>query len=48
VEAINSAFEDPAQLQTMSARAAKLARPDAAERIVQECAALVSGTEEEA
>lgn len=46
VKAINSAFEDPEELQAMSARAARLARPDAAERIVQECAALVSGSEE--
>ncbi len=46
VKAIRSAFEDPAELQAMSARAAELARPDAAERIVQECAALVSGSEE--
>jgi UDP-N-acetylglucosamine:LPS N-acetylglucosamine transferase len=45
VKAINSAFEDPEELQAMSARAASLARPDAAERIVQECAALISDSE---
>ena len=38
-------FADPTELQAMSARAARLARPDAAERIVQECAALVSDSE---
>jgi UDP-N-acetylglucosamine:LPS N-acetylglucosamine transferase len=48
VKAITAAFANPAELQAMSARAAELARPDAAERIVQECAALVSGSEEEA
>jgi UDP-N-acetylglucosamine--N-acetylmuramyl-(pentapeptide) pyrophosphoryl-undecaprenol N-acetylglucosamine transferase len=48
VKAIGGAFANPAELQAMSARAAKLARPDAAERIVQECAALVSDSEEEA
>jgi len=46
VEAISGAFADPAGLQAMSLRAAKLARPDAAEHIVQECAALVSGNRE--
>jgi UDP-N-acetylglucosamine--N-acetylmuramyl-(pentapeptide) pyrophosphoryl-undecaprenol N-acetylglucosamine transferase len=46
VRAITGAFANPAELQAMSARAARLARPDAAERIVQECTALVSSTEE--
>ena len=35
-----SLFEAPEQLRAMSAAAAKLARPDAAERIVEECAEL--------
>ncbi len=35
-------FRAPQQLRAMSASAAKLARPDAAERIVEECAALCS------
>jgi UDP-N-acetylglucosamine--N-acetylmuramyl-(pentapeptide) pyrophosphoryl-undecaprenol N-acetylglucosamine transferase len=48
VKAIRDAFASPAELQAMSARAARLARPDAAERIVQECAALVSDSEEKA
>ncbi len=33
------------ELREMSARAARLARPDAAVRIVEECTALVQGTE---
>ncbi len=44
--AIGSLLEEPAELQEMSARAAKLARPDAAERIVEECAALLDGGRE--
>ncbi len=39
--AIRSLLDQPAELQEMSACAAKLARPDAAERIVEECAALL-------
>ncbi len=44
--AIGSLLEKPAELQEMSARAAKLARPDAAERIVEQCAALLDGGRE--
>jgi UDP-N-acetylglucosamine--N-acetylmuramyl-(pentapeptide) pyrophosphoryl-undecaprenol N-acetylglucosamine transferase len=46
--AIRAAFERPAELQAMGARAAGLARPDAAERIVEECAALIAGGRENA
>jgi len=40
--ALRETFERPAQLASMSAAAAKLARPDAAERIVEECSALLA------
>lgn len=38
--ALRALLEAPQELASMSSRAASLARPDAAERIVQECAAL--------
>ncbi|MBW2374178.1 MAG: glycosyltransferase, partial [Deltaproteobacteria bacterium] len=41
VEELESLRRSPSRLHEMSGRAAKLAHPDAAERIVQECAALV-------
>ena len=47
-KAITRAFEDPVELEAMGRRAAALARPDAAERIVEECAALLTPTEGEA
>lgn len=40
LEALNRLVRTPAELQRMSAAAAGLARPDAARRIVEECAAL--------
>ena len=41
VKAIQACFESPDELQAMGARAAGLARPDAAETIVADCVALV-------
>jgi len=40
VASLATLFRDPARLARMSTAAAKLARPDAAERIVEECATL--------
>ena len=42
MEELESLRRAPERLHEMSGRAAKLAHPDAAERIVQECAALAS------
>jgi UDP-N-acetylglucosamine--N-acetylmuramyl-(pentapeptide) pyrophosphoryl-undecaprenol N-acetylglucosamine transferase len=39
--ALDEAFEKPAELAAMGRAAARIARPDAAERIVEECAALL-------
>jgi len=39
--ALGEAFEKPAELLAMGRAAARIARPDAAERIVEECAALL-------
>jgi UDP-N-acetylglucosamine--N-acetylmuramyl-(pentapeptide) pyrophosphoryl-undecaprenol N-acetylglucosamine transferase len=41
--ALDEAFEKPAELAAMGRAAARIARPDAAERIVEECAALLAG-----
>jgi UDP-N-acetylglucosamine--N-acetylmuramyl-(pentapeptide) pyrophosphoryl-undecaprenol N-acetylglucosamine transferase len=41
--ALREAFEKPAELAAMGRAAARIARPDAAERIVAECAALLEG-----
>jgi UDP-N-acetylglucosamine--N-acetylmuramyl-(pentapeptide) pyrophosphoryl-undecaprenol N-acetylglucosamine transferase len=41
--ALREAFEKPAELVAMGRAAARTARPDAAERIVEECAALLGG-----
>ena len=41
-ETLKELFADPQPLREMSARAAELARPDAAERIVEECAHLIA------
>jgi UDP-N-acetylglucosamine:LPS N-acetylglucosamine transferase len=38
---------DPDALRAMSEAAAKLARPDAADRIVEACAGLLEGREED-
>ncbi len=40
VDALGGLFAEPGRLHAMGLAAAKLARPDAAERIVEECAAL--------
>jgi len=42
---IRDLFAEPALLESMSAAAAKLARPDAAERILEECRGLVAAPE---
>lgn len=42
VASLTALFADPARLARMSRAAAKLARPDAAERIVDECATLLN------
>ena len=44
-EAIAAAFASPAELAEMGRRAAALARPDAAERIVEDCAQLLPAAE---
>ena len=41
VEALAALFAAPETLREMSDRASKLARPDAADRVVAECAALL-------
>ena len=41
--ALREAFEKPAELGAMGRATARIARPDAAERIVEECAALLAG-----
>jgi UDP-N-acetylglucosamine--N-acetylmuramyl-(pentapeptide) pyrophosphoryl-undecaprenol N-acetylglucosamine transferase len=46
--AITRAFADPGELGAMGRRAAALARPDAADRIVEECAALLAPARGEA
>lgn len=46
VKAIQACFESPGELLAMGARAAGLARPDAAEIIVADCAALVGPQQE--
>jgi UDP-N-acetylglucosamine--N-acetylmuramyl-(pentapeptide) pyrophosphoryl-undecaprenol N-acetylglucosamine transferase len=43
-EALGKLLADPARLAAMAAAAARLARPDAAERILAECRALLGGT----
>ena len=40
--ALRDLFAAPAELQSMSAASAKLARPDAAEQIIEDCAALLA------
>jgi UDP-N-acetylglucosamine--N-acetylmuramyl-(pentapeptide) pyrophosphoryl-undecaprenol N-acetylglucosamine transferase len=40
--ALRELFAGPAELQSMSTAAAKLARPDAAEQIIEDCAGLLS------
>jgi len=42
-EALSRLFAEPQRLSQMGLAAAKLARPEAAERIVEECAALAAG-----
>jgi len=42
--ALRDLFADPGELQSMSAAAAKLARPDAAEQIIEDCAALLTAS----
>lgn len=44
-EALREAFAKPDELAAMGQRAARLARPRAAEQIVEECAALLEGSE---
>jgi len=41
-DALSRLFAEPHRLSRMGLAAAKLARPEAAERIVEECAALVA------
>jgi UDP-N-acetylglucosamine--N-acetylmuramyl-(pentapeptide) pyrophosphoryl-undecaprenol N-acetylglucosamine transferase len=48
LEALEKLLADPAQLAAMGAAAARLARPDAAERILAECRALLPARSEEA
>ena len=45
-QSVEALLASPETLRAMSAAAAKLARPDAAERIIESCAALLDATEE--
>ena len=46
VQSVDALFASPETLRSMNAAAAKLARPDAAERIIESCAELLAATEE--
>jgi UDP-N-acetylglucosamine--N-acetylmuramyl-(pentapeptide) pyrophosphoryl-undecaprenol N-acetylglucosamine transferase len=46
LEALEKLLADPARLATMGAAAGRLARPDAAERILAECRALLAAPAE--